>query len=181
MAQPQQGERFVAVARILAPHGVRGELKVEPLTDEPQRLQELGACRLRWPDGRTEPAWGAGARPGPRGSVLLRLRDVVDRNQAERMRGAWVEVADQQLRPLPEGRYYLFEVIGLPVVDERGELLGHLQEVRRSPAHDIWVVALRRPAGKSLWLPAVREVVREVRPDLGRIVVRVPPGLEAQG
>lgn len=179
--EPQaQAGRFVAVARVLAPHGVRGELRVEPLTDYPERLAELGACRLRWADGRVQPVWAEGARRGPGKSLLLKLRGIEDRTRAESLRGALVEIPEDSVRPLPEGHYYLFQIVGLPVFDEEGRLLGRVREIRRSRAHDIWVVSLRAPRGRVLWLPAVREVVREVDLEQGRIVVRPPPGLEAQ-
>ena len=158
---------------------MRGEVRAEPLTDEPQRLARLGPCRLRWPGGAVQAAEAVGARQGPRRTWLLRFKEVTSRTQAERLRGALVEIPEDQVPPLPEGRYYLFQVVGLAVYDEGGRCLGTVREVWRSPAHDIWVVGLpRRGRTRELLVPAVREIVRSVHPDQGRVVVRLPEGLE---
>lgn len=166
---------FVGVARVRAPHGVRGELRVEPLTDDPGRLASLGPCRLRLPGGELRAARVVEVRPGPRASVLVRLEGVEDRTAAEALRGAYLEVPAGSAPPLPEGRYYVFQIVGCQVVDEGGALLGHIEEVLQTPAHDVWVV--RRDRGRLL-LPAIRQVVQEVDVEAGRVVVRVPPGLE---
>lgn len=170
---------FVSVARLIAPHGLHGELRAEPLTDDPARLADLGACRIRRADGSVVPAMAAGMRPGPRGTVLLRFQGIDDRDQAEAVRGAYVEIPAEQVRPLPENRYYLFEVVGLEVVDEAGQSLGRIVEVMRSSAHDIWVVR-RGPRRRDLLLPATREVIRHVDTRQGRVVARVLPGLDPE-
>ena len=170
--------RFVAVARLLAPHGVRGELRVEPLTDDPARLAQLTRCRLRLPDGRVRDVQAVGVRRGPRQGLLLRFREIATRTEAEQLRGAYVEIPVDQVRPLPEGRYYLFQIVGLPVYDESGRHLGAVREVLRSAAHDIWVVAPSDGGrARELLLPAVKEVIRKVDPAGRRVVVRVPEGL----
>ena len=179
MAAGEPEVRFVAVARVVAPHGVRGEVRVQALTDDPARLSELTRCRLRLPDGRVREVQAAGARRGPRGSLLLRFQEVATRTEAEGLRGAYVEVPVEQVRPLPQGRWYLFQIVGLPVYDESGRRLGAIREVLRSAAHDIWVVAAQdRGRPRELLLPAVKEVIREVDPAGRRVVVRVPEGLQ---
>lgn len=182
MAAGEVEVRFVAVARVVAPHGVRGEVRVEALTDDPARLGELGPCRLRLPDGRVRQVQAVGARRGPHQSHLLRFQEITSRSEAEELRGAYVEIPVEQVRPLPEGRYYLFQVVGLPVFDESGRRLGSVREVRRCPAHDIWVVAPegggRAGRGGELWVPAVREMIREVDLTGRRVVVRLPEGLQ---
>lgn len=167
----------VAVARILAPHGVRGEVRVEPLTDDPSRLARLRECTVRLPQGPELSVRVAQARPGARGAFILRFESVRSRTEAEGLRGGWVEIPVREALPLPAGRYYRFEIVGMEVVDAGGRRLGEVADVIESPAHDLWCV--QRPGGGSeLLIPATRQVVREVDTERRRIVVELPAGLE---
>lgn len=168
----------MGVARICAAHGIRGEVRVEPLTDRPEeRLSALRHCRLRHPTGGLDrPVEVLRARPGPRGLWLVQLAGCTDRNQAEALVGAFLEIPRASVAPLEPGRYYLFEVVGATVVEESGELVGQLEAVIRTGAHDVWTV--RRPDGRELLVPAVRDVVRTVDTVARRIVVRLLPGME---
>ncbi len=167
----------VAVARILGPHGIRGEVRVQPLTDDPSRLAGLRACTVRLPQGRELPVRVAQARAGPRGTFIMRFEEIRSRAEAEALREGWVEIAVHQTRPLPPGRYYRFELVGMEVVDRDGRSLGRVVDVLESPAHDLWSV--ERPAGGGeLLIPATRQVVREVDTERRRIVVELPEGLE---
>ncbi|MER3460786.1 MAG: 16S rRNA processing protein RimM, partial [candidate division GAL15 bacterium] len=108
-------------------------------------------------------------------AFLVKLEGVEDRTAAERLRGAAVCVPRSGRVPLPEGTYYVDDLLGSEVVTEEGRALGRLEEVLRGQAHDVYVV----PDGRrEVLLPAVREVVGEVSVDGRRITVRLPPGLE---
>ncbi|NLG68160.1 MAG: 16S rRNA processing protein RimM [Firmicutes bacterium] len=170
-ASPQR----VAVAQVLAPHGVRGEVRVAVLGDDPGRLGSVRTCWLRLGD-QVRPAAIVSARPGPRGSVIVAFEGVTDRDQAERLRGAWVEIPGEQVRPLPEGHFYLFQLMGLEVWTQDGRCLGRISGVLRSRAHDLWEVT--PPAGgEPVLIPAVLAFVERVEPEAGRVLVRLPEGL----
>ena len=166
----------VAVARVLAPHGIRGEVRVEVLSDDPGRLASVQECWLRLAGGECRPAEVVAARPGPRGTAIVAFKGVADRTAAEALRGALVEIPVERCRPLPEGRFYLFELMGMEVVTDRGQRLGHISGVLRSPAHDIWEVS--RPSGQPpVLIPAVRAFIEAVDRAARRVVVRLPEGL----
>lgn len=109
--------------------------------------------------------------------MLLLFAGIEDRNAAEALRGQLLYVAVDEVEPLEDGAYYYHEVEGLEVVDEHGARIGILREVLPTGANDVYVV--KRPAGELL-IPAIHDVVLSIEPERGRVVVRIPPGLDPQ-
>jgi 16S rRNA processing protein RimM len=159
----------ITVARVVAAHGVRGEVRAYPETDFPERLRPGRAVYLA---GVAAPRWSriTGARPHRPPLLLLRLEGVGDRTAAEALRGAELQVPAASLPPLPAGTYYLHQIVGLRVLTEDGRELGRVEDVERPGGNDVYVV------GPYL-IPALREVVREIDLAAGRMVIRPLPGL----
>ena len=150
------------MGRVGAPWGVRGDVKVEPLTDFPERF---AAGSILWLEGRQlaveRSRWQAG-------HVYLRLEGVASREDAEGLRHRLLEVPEAELSPLTEGQYYRFQIVGLEVFTTDGRPLGRVAEVLSTGANDVFVV--RGSAGEVL-LPAIDDVVREVDLAARRMVV----------
>jgi 16S rRNA processing protein RimM len=166
---------YLAIGRIIAPHGIRGEVKVEVLTDFPERFKPgahvfLGAGTE---DPEARPARIAAARPH-KGGFLVKLDSVPDRNAAELMRNRYLLIPAADAMPLGEHENYLHDLIGLEVETTDGQHLGELREVLFTNANDVYVV--RSPAGEVL-LPAIRDVVLQVDLSARRMVVALPEGL----
>jgi 16S rRNA processing protein RimM len=155
----------VAVGRIAAPWGVRGDLKVQPLTDFPERFQRGAALWVR--DRRHEVQRSRWSR----GLVYLALSGIDSRNAAEELRDALLEVPEGELTLLPEGQYYRFQVIGLEVCTPEGRSLGRVAEILPTGSNDVYVV---RGGPRELLIPAIEDVVREVDLKGGRLVVEPP-------
>lgn len=155
---------------MLAPHGLRGELKCRVITDFPEQRFKRGATlRIRGEAHRVQSARVQG------GVVLLKLAGVADRNAAEGFRGADVEVAIQDALVLPPGQFYWHQVIGLEVEDvTTHESLGRVTDILETGANDVYVV--RGPDGESL-IPAIKEVIKEIDPARGRMLIEPLPGL----
>lgn len=169
MEQPQD---LIRIGQITGAHGVRGEVRVYPLTDFPERFTNLRRALLG-PEARPV---GVRFRGTVRNLVILALEGVTDRNQAEALRRQYLMIPRSEVYPLPEGHYYIFDLIGLDVVDPEGRPLGKLVDVdRNSPVHDLYVV--ETAPGKRYMVPAVREFVRSIDLAAGRIVVQPIPGL----
>ncbi len=158
---------YVAVGRVLAPFGVSGEIKVEPLAP-PRTFAPGRSLRLRGDVREIE-----SSRPH-KGAVLLRLSGIDTPEEVAGYRGEYLLVQESDLEELGEGEYYRYELIGLRVVSTEGEELGEITEVLERPANDVFVV--RGAKGEAL-VPAVDDIVREVDVAGGVVTIEVVPGL----
>jgi 16S rRNA processing protein RimM len=167
---------FLAVGRILRPHGLKGELRVEIKTDYPERFathKRLYLGYTRWPSSTYVPYRLQGHR-FHKGAVLLRLEGIDDRTQAEAFREQWVWVPIEEAVPLEEGECYLHQVLNLRVVTVEGEDLGQVTEIIETGANDVYVV---QGASGEILLPDTEEVVLKVDVPAGQMTVRLIEGL----
>jgi 16S rRNA processing protein RimM len=108
------------------------------------------------------------------GVIILKLEGCDTRNQAEALRNQWLQVRLEEALTLDEGEFFYYQLIGLQVETVDGEVLGELDEILQTGANDVFVV--RGPGGELL-LPDIPEVILEIDPEAGRMVVRIPAGL----
>ena len=147
-------ERFIEAGEVVNTHGVRGEVKIIPWTDS---AEFLAAIRTLYIDGR---------------AVLAALEGVEDVNAAMRLKGRRVFI-DRADAKLPEGGYFIQDIIGAEVVTEDGESIGALAEVIDAPASMIYVVRGERER----LIPAVPEFILKTDADAGLITVRLIEGM----
>lgn len=165
-------EELVKIGQITSPHGVKGEVRVYPLTDFPERFKTLRRVLLG-PDARPT---GVRFEGMVKNMVILSFDGITDRDQAEKLRLQYVQVPKSEVHPLPPGHYYVFDLLGLDVVDPEGKLLGKLVDVTTdSPAHDIYVV--ETAPRKRYMVPAVKRFVKAIDLEAGQVVVEPIPGL----
>jgi 16S rRNA processing protein RimM len=165
----------LVVGRVVRPHGVRGELSVEVLSDAPDRFAPGAELGVGDPDGPEplEPAVIRAARLHL-GRLLLSLEGVEDRDAADRFRGAWLSIPVASARPLDPGEFWPHQLVGLTVVDHQGRERGRVADVVPGAAHDLLAVEL--PSGTSALVPAVAALVT-VELEAGRVLVDAVPGL----
>jgi len=166
----------VTVGRILGAHGIRGELRLLPLTDFPDRFLTMKSLCLYRPDGAflREAALEKIRRHEAKGTFLVSLEGIVDRDGAESLKGALVQINPEERSALPEGSYWIDDILGLEVFDEAGTRLGAIVEILPTGSNDVYLVEGeegRRP------LPAIAEVIRSVDLENRRLTVRIPEGL----
>ncbi len=162
--------QLLAVGRVIRPHGVRGELLVDTLTDFPEHLAAVDTVYL---GEAAEPHVLESARVH-RTQLIIRLGDCCDRDCAEQYRQQLVQIAGEAAAPLPAGRYYHHQLIGCRVVADTGEELGQLMDVLVTGANDVYVVST--PAGELL-LPAISTVILSIDIDAQLITAHVMEGL----
>ncbi len=162
--EPDPG--YVVVGRVLAPFGLKGELKVEAVTDNPERFRPKAKLFAG-----LQPVSVASSREA-QGYVYITLKGYPDRTSVERFHNALLQIPETALAPLPEGEYYRFQLLGLTVVDRNGIALGTLDEVIETGANDVYRV--HSESGTDLLLPALRDVIVSVDLAAKRMVVDPP-------
>lgn len=130
-------KKFLMIGQVVKPQGVRGEIKVLPLTDDPERYLDLEYVFTDEKGTQQMEVTGARIREG---FAYITLEGVEDRDQAERMRNMFLYIDRANAAPLPEGRYYVADLIGMKVVDEKGEELGKLVDVMQAGGNDVYEV-----------------------------------------
>jgi 16S rRNA processing protein RimM len=161
---------YLAIGRVVRPFGLRGELKVQLMTDYQEQLGRLRTVYL----GPEALPWTIEAIRFQKSAALFKLIGCDDRTAAEALRGALVQISRKDAVPLAENEYYEHQIVGMTVVEEDGTLLGRVVEIIRTGANDVYVV--HGPDGELL-LPAIESVILEIDLDIDRMVVHVMAGL----
>jgi 16S rRNA processing protein RimM len=154
-------DEFVIVGQVVGAFGLNGALRVRLETTFPERLQAgreliVADRRLRLREARISGEM-----------ATLAFTEVTDRTAAEALRGEFLLVPKVELPPLPEGEYYVHQIVGLRVQDPNGLTLGTVTDVLFTGANDVYVVAT--PTGL-LYLPAIEDVVLTIDPTAGVLV-----------
>ncbi len=166
-----QEPRFIAVGQVAKPHGVRGEVAVEMLTDFPGRFALLERVYLGEDDPRPVALENVRFHSG---RALLKLGGYDDRTAVERLRGELILVPIDEAMPLEPDQYYQDDLIGLEVWTTDEEHLGQVVEILETGANDVYIVHGDR--GEIL-LPAIADVVQWIDLEENRMVVELMEGL----
>jgi 16S rRNA processing protein RimM len=167
-------ERFITLAQIGAPHGVRGEVRVKSFATDPMGLGAYGP--LFTEDGRKFEI--ERLRPSKSDMLVVKFRGVDDRNAAEALNRLSLGV-DRGALPAPEpDEFYYADLLGLAAFDTAGNALGHVTAVENHGAGDFLEIA--RENAPPLLLPFTKAAVPDIEIAAGRIVVAPPTEIEAK-
>lgn len=170
--------QYLIIGEILRPHGIKGELRVRIMTDYPERLiaKEVKTIYLGTgvSDKRAKAFTVKSARLH-KDYLLITLKEINSRNDADTLRGLYAMVDFDNAVPLYEDEYYVHEIIGLKVVTTEGIELGTLHSVVETGANDVYVV--RGGEQGELLLPAHDETIVEINFDTETITMNLPEGL----
>jgi 16S rRNA processing protein RimM len=158
---------YVAIGRVLGAWGVRGDLKIQPLAPQSALLagHSVSIARSEYTIERSD----ASGR-----FVRLKIAGVDNREEAQLLRGAYLQAREEDLKPLPDGEYYRFQLVGLAVICIDGRNLGRVVDVISAPENDVYVV--KGPDGEVL-IPAIDDVVQEIDLKNETISIETIPGL----
>lgn len=162
----------ITVGRVLRPQGVRGEVVVEVLSDVPERFAP-GSRLMGTRDGKPGMSVEVAASRPHKSGAVVRFAGSGDRDQAEELRGLWLEIPRSQVPPAEPGTYYQYELVGC-LCRVSGEELGRVAEVVEDGGGLLLIV---EGEGRRIPVPFVREFLREVDVAGARIDLELPPGL----
>ena len=155
----------IKVGKIVSAVGIRGEVKVYPYTDYPERFEELEGVyagdewleieRVRY----------------QKNVVIVKFAGSDDRNRAESLRDRFLTIDRKDLRQLEEDEYFIFDLIGLEAQDQEGKRLGRVSDVIQNTAQDLYEI--ETDSGKKYLIPAVREFVTEI--DINHGIMKIKP------
>ena len=170
---PAHFDELIVVGRVIKSRGLRGELKVESLSDYSERFEQLTTVKLELKNGEVKPFETEKIRISGR-IVLLKLKGVDDRNTADTLKGAYVSVSRSEVFPLNADSFYIFELEGMDVYDPDGKRTGHVVKVVQYPANDVLIVETETD---NIMIPTIKKFLREIDVEGKRIVMEVPEGL----
>jgi 16S rRNA processing protein RimM len=168
-------ESLVAIGEIARVHGLRGEVRVTPLTDHPERFERVTECVL-WDAVRDERETRRITTARRHGDALLvTFAGCGSPEDAQVLIGRLIALPRSEALPPAEGQFYPWQLTGARVATEDGRLIGHVTGIEHAGPQDLWVVAGDR--GREHLIPAVPDIVIDVDVAAGRVVIRPPEGL----
>lgn len=156
--------------KIVNTHGIRGEVKIQPWCDSAEFLCEFDVYYID-----EKPVQVQSARVH-KGCVLAKLEGVSDINAAMSLKNKVISV-DRSGLSLPEGQYFISDLLGLSVVTEDGTMIGKIKDVLNLPANDVYVVQ----GAQEYMIPVVHEFVLNVDLNQQKVTVKLIPGMETEG
>lgn len=166
-------EQYLRVGVITSPHGVRGEVKVFPTTDDPERFLDLEEVLLDAPDGLKK--LEIEQVHFFKNMVIVKFAGMDNRNDVEGLRQKDLLITREQAVSLDPDENFIVDLIGLSVCTDEGEQLGTLSDVIQTGANDVYCV--RTPEGRELLLPAIKDCVLSVDLEKQEMLVHILPGL----
>ncbi|MDY3918856.1 MAG: ribosome maturation factor RimM [Candidatus Limivivens sp.] len=166
-------EKYLQAGVITSTHGLKGEVKVFPTTDDPERFEDLETIYLD--TGREKKPLQIQSVRYFKQFVILKFKGFDDINQVEGWKQRPLLVDREHALELGEDENFIADLIGLTVRTEEGEVLGELTDVLETGANDVYVV--ETPQKKELLLPAIKQCILQVDLEEGVMTVRLLKGL----
>lgn len=146
----------IVIGKIFAAHGIKGEVKVFPLTDDVKRFKRLKRCFIK------DEVYDVLSSKDNKKHIILNLKGIDDRNEAELLKNMFIEVNRKDSVELKEGEYFIEDLKGLDVFDENNNKIGVMKDVLTNAAVDIYVIDMN---GKEAMIAAIKENILKINED----------------
>lgn len=160
---------FISIGLITKAHGVKGEMVVIPITDEPQQFEALENISIKYPEDERKffTIERVSIKPD---RILLKVAEINERSHALALKGLYIDKHLEEGEALPPNEYYIFDLIGLQVKTTDDVWLGEVRDVLILPANDVYVV---NNGSREYLIPAIKDVVKKV--DLEQEYILIEP------
>lgn len=165
--------KLLRVGQIVNTQGIRGEMRIYPLTDYKERFEEIDWVYVGEDTGKK---YSIEKVRYKNELVILKLKGIEDINEAEKLKTRYLTIPKEFSRILPEDTYYIMDLIGMEVYTQEGEYLGILKDVIQSAGNDIYEITYHKNPKKSILIPAVGEFIKEVNIKEKKIRVQLIEG-----
>ena len=168
--------KLLSVGQITSTHGLKGEVKVFPTTNDPaKRFKELKEVILKTP--REEIPVTVKSVRFNKNLALLKFEEIDGIDAAEKYKGAYVCVPRERAQELGPDEYYEADLIGMEVMSDGGERLGTLKSVLHTGANDVYEIEPEVEGAKTFLIPAIKDCVKQVDTEEGIMTIHIMPGL----
>lgn len=164
---------YITIGKILGPVGLLGEVKIFSLTDISDRFNHLSEVIVETVEGQHQPIRIDRVRYGPR-YVYAGFDGLNSVEEVNYLKGAFIQIPEEDRLPLPEGSYYQSELTGLDVVLEDGTPVGTLEEIYETGSNDVYAV---RSGKREVLIPALRKFIKSIDLIQNRMVIIPDEGL----
>lgn len=164
---------WLEVGKIVNTHGLKGEVKVVPWTDSPETFEDIDCVYIKKKTGDIR--LNIENMKYQKNNIILKFKEISKIEEAEPLKNKTLFAERDALGELPEGVYYIADIIGLKAVDTDGKLIGTVSDIFNTGSNDIYEI--KREGMKNLLLPDIDDVIT-VELENERVVVRIPKGLE---
>ena len=161
------------IGQIVNTRGLRGEVKVNSFSEDPQRFEKVKSIYVKSDKDYKE--YEIERVTYVKNQVVLKLKGINKIEYAEALRNSYIYVKREDLEELPEGTYYIADLIGLDVYEENGNLLGKVDDIFSTKSNDVYVV--RTELGELKYLPSIPEVLKDIDLPNKKIIVNLIKGL----
>lgn len=162
------------VGKIVNTHGVKGEVKVQRITDFADRFENGNRLILEKENGQVLELEIDGHRVH-KGFDLVHFKGYDNINDVEHFKGLYLKISEDQLTELDDHEFYYHEIIGNHVYLTNGDYLGMIKEILSPGANDVWVVEQEK--GKDVLIPYIEDVVKEVDVSAQKVMIEPMEGL----
>lgn len=166
-------EDYLEIGKIANTHGVKGELKVIPLTDNPERYDVLKWVYVGGENNLEK--YDIENVKYTKGMVIVKFKEVNDMDSAERLKGLYLKVDRKNAVKLPKDAFFICDLIECDVYEGNGNNLGKIKDVLKTGSNDVYLV--KDENNREILIPALKSVVTEVSIENKKIVVKLPEGL----
>ena len=165
--------KYLELGQIVNTFGIKGQVKVKPFTDDIRRFDELKEVYI---EKKNELKLFQIEKVNySKNMVILKLKGIETPEEAEKLRSSYLKINRKDAKKLPEGTYYIADLIGLDVYTDENKLLGKVDYIYNAGSSDIYVV--KDEQGKEILLPAIKDVLQQVDLENGKIIVHIIEGL----
>lgn len=163
---------WIQIGKIINTHGIKGEVRVYPLTDYVERFEELKEIYV----GETKLKLHISSVTYKKGIPILKFKEYDNINDVIKYKDEYIYIDEKNRVELPEGHYFIYEIIGCDVYDNFQNIIGKVKEVLQLSSNDVYVVK-DKGSDKEYLIPAIKDVVKVVDIKNKRIIIKPMEGM----